>query len=146
VAESRKKSALDLTTQLFVGRLTTQADELMSAFPHTDPIDIRTDRDAHSDANRHIEIEDTVLRVDPTGQSHLHPETLADFIQEKSSACHDLRQYLSVPLANIEFLYQADSGQGDKDDICKEYLRNKNDPRQLSTQNAAHSRQEMEIQ
>ncbi len=44
---NRKKSALDLTTQLFVGRLTTQADELMSAFPHTDAIDIRADTEAH---------------------------------------------------------------------------------------------------
>jgi hypothetical protein len=66
----------------------------------------------HSGANRHIEIEDTVLRVDPTGQSHLPPETQADFIQEKSAAYHDLRQYLTVLLANIEFLYEADSGHG----------------------------------
>ena len=52
VMSNRKKSALDLTTQLFVGRLTTPADELMSAFPHTDPIDIRTDRDAQIDTSR----------------------------------------------------------------------------------------------
>jgi signal transduction histidine kinase len=38
---NRKKSALDLTTQLFVGRVTTPADELMSAFPHTDAINPR---------------------------------------------------------------------------------------------------------
>lgn len=116
---NRKKSALDPATQLFVGRL-TQADELMSAFPYTDAIETRTDKEAHSDANRHVEIEDTVLRVSPTGQSHLHPETLADFIQEKSSACHDLRQYLTVLLANIEFLYEADSAHGNKDDIYRE--------------------------
>ena len=116
---NRKKSALDPATQLFVGRL-TQADELMSAFPYIDAIETRTDKEAHSDANRHVEIEDTVLRVSPTGQSHLHPETLADFIQEKSSACHDLRQYLTVLLANIEFLYEADSAHGNKDDIYRE--------------------------
>jgi signal transduction histidine kinase len=120
VMSNRKKSALDLTAQLFVGRLTTPADELMSAFPHTDAIDIRTDRKANSGANRRIEIEDTVLRVDPTGQSRLHPETLADLIQEKSSVCHDLRQYLTVLLANIEFLYEADSAHGNKDDIYRE--------------------------
>jgi hypothetical protein len=34
VMSNRKKSALDPTTQLLVGRLTTQADQLMSAF-HT---------------------------------------------------------------------------------------------------------------
>jgi signal transduction histidine kinase len=120
VMSNRKKSALNLTTQLFVGRLTTQADELISAFPHTDAIDIRTDREAHHAANRHIEIEDAVPRVDPTGQSHLHPERLANLIQEKSSVCHDLRQYLTVLLANIEFLYESDSVHGNKDDIYRE--------------------------
>jgi signal transduction histidine kinase len=120
VMSNRKKSAPDLTAQLFVGRLTTPADELMSAFSHTDAIETRTDRVAHSGANRHIEIEDTVLRVDPTGQSHLHSERLADLIQEKSSVCHDLRQYLTVLLANIEFLYEADSAHGNKDDIYRD--------------------------
>jgi hypothetical protein len=141
---NRKTSAPDLTTQLFVGRLTPQAEELMPAFPYTDAIDIRTDREAHSGGDRHAEIEETVPPVDPTGQSHLRPERLADLIQEKSSVCHDLRQYLTVLLANIEFLYEADSAHGNKDDIYKEYLRNKNYPRELSTQNAAHSQQEME--
>jgi len=117
---NRKKSVLDLNTQLFVGRLTTPADDVMSAFPHTDAIETRTDREAHSGANRHVEIEDTLLRVDPAGQSHLHPERLADLIQEKSSVCHDLRQYLTVLLANIEFLYEADSAHGNKDDIYRE--------------------------
>jgi len=117
---NRKKSAPDLTAQLFVGRLTTPADELMPAFSRTDAIETRTDRVAHSGANRHIEIEDTVLRVDPTGQSHLHSERLADLIQEKRSVCHDLRQYLTVLLANIEFLYEADSAHGNKDDIYRD--------------------------
>jgi signal transduction histidine kinase len=100
VMSNRKKSALDLTPQLFVGRLTTPADEL--------------------GANRHIEMEDAVLRVDATGQSHLRPGRLAALIQEKSSVCHDLRQYLTVLLANIEFLYEADSAHGNKDDIYRE--------------------------
>jgi signal transduction histidine kinase len=120
VMSNRKKCALDLTTQLFVGRLPTPADELMSACPHTDAIDIRTDRKEHSGANRHIKIGDKVARIDPTGQSHLHSERLADLIQEKSSICHDLRQYLTVLLANIEFLYEADSAHGNKEDIYSE--------------------------
>jgi signal transduction histidine kinase len=120
VMSNRKKSALDLNNQFFVGRLTTPADEVMSTFPHTDAIETRTDRESHSSANRHIEIEGSVLRVDPTRQSHLHSERLADIIQEKSSVCHDLRQYLTVLLANIEFLYETDSAHGNKDDIYRE--------------------------
>ena len=117
---NRKQSALDLTSQLFVGRLTTPADELMSAFPHTDAIDIRADTEAPGGANRHVGFEGSVLPVERTGQRHPHSKRLANLIQEKSSVCHDLRQYLTVLLANIEFLYEADSVHGNKDGIYRE--------------------------
>jgi K+-sensing histidine kinase KdpD len=70
-------------------------------------------------ANRQVSLERTALPLGPTGQSHLHAR-IADLIHAESSVCHDLRQYLAVLVANIEFLYEADSAHLDKDDIYRE--------------------------
>jgi signal transduction histidine kinase len=106
---NRKKSALAPATQVVVGRQRTQAHRSMSALPHADAIDIREGREALGGANRRVKSEET-----------RHAERLTDLIHEKSSVCHDLRQYLSVLVANIEFLYEADSADLDKEDIYRE--------------------------
>lgn len=53
-------------------------------------------------------------------QSRLHAERLADLIDAARSVSHDLRQYLAVLLANIEFLCETDSAHPDKDEIHRE--------------------------
>jgi hypothetical protein len=117
---NRRKSVLDPTTQVLFGRFRTQAEGLMSAFPHAEAVNVCEVRTAPDIAGRQVSLEEAGLLVGPTGQSHPHADRLADLIHAKSAVCHDLRQYLTVLVANIEFLYEADSAHLDKDDIYRE--------------------------
>lgn len=106
---NREKSTLATTTQVVVGRQRTQTHRSMPALPQADAIDVCDDSESPGGANWQVKIEETV-----------HAERLAGLIHENSSVCHDLRHYLSVLVANIEFLYKADSADLDRDDIYRE--------------------------
>jgi len=106
---NREKSTLATTTQVVVGRQRTQTHRSMPALPQADAIDVCDDSESPGGANWQVKIEETV-----------HAERLAGLIHGNSSVCHDLRHYLCVLVANIEFLYKADSADLDRDDIYRE--------------------------
>jgi signal transduction histidine kinase len=119
VMSNRRNPVLDPISQVSASRLKTRANGIMSAFPDAAAVGAREVRTAFESASRRANLEQTALPVGPIGQSHLHAR-LADLIHANSSVCHDLRQYLTVLIANIEFLYEADSAHLDKQEIYRE--------------------------